>query len=111
MNGEVGQSEISSKINSYLKKRRRYCNLLDKKHNLAPLHLLDGSFAGTQQYCKLDESAEKELNLKKARQQFRDAEDELIRIKHSDGEYDLENEFVREVMISDILKSYHQTLQ
>ena len=95
---------ISSTIDTYLKKRRRYYSLLDKKHKLAPLHLLDGSFAGTQQYCQLDESAEKELSLGKVRQQFRDAEDELIRLNCENGQYDLQNEFVREVIISNIIK-------
>jgi hypothetical protein len=110
MNGQEEQPEISSKINSYMKKRHRYYKLLDKKQKLAPSHLLDGSFAGTQQYCQLDESAEKDLNLKKARQEFRDAEDELIRFGRENGQYDLENEFEREVLISDILKKYHHTL-
>ena len=95
---------ISSKINTYLKKRRRYYSLLERKHKLAPLHLLDGSFAGTQQYCQLDESAEKELKLKKVRQQFRDAEDELIRFGCDNGQYDLDNEFVRELIVSNIIK-------
>jgi len=104
MNGQEEQPEISSKINSYMKKRHRYYKLLDKKQKLAPSHLLDGSFAGTQQYCQLDESAEKELKLKKVRQQFRDAEDELIRFGCDNGQYDLENEFVREVIISNIIK-------
>jgi hypothetical protein len=104
MNGQEEQPEISSKINSYLKKRRRYYKLLDKKQKLAPSHLLDGSFAGTQQYCQLDESAEKELKLKKVRQQFRDAEDELIRFGCDNGQYDLDNEFVRELIVSNIIK-------
>ena len=44
------------------------------------------------------------LNIQKAQQQFRDAENELLRAMYADGGYDLENEFVREVLVCDILK-------
>lgn len=85
---------IDTIMEAYIQKDRRYYNHLDKKHKLIQEeeNLLDRSNEDIHQYCILDDSAEKELNLKKACQQFRGAENELIRIKYGDGEYNLENE-------------------
>jgi len=93
-----------STIDTYLKKRRRYFSLLDKKHKLVPLHLLDGSPEDIHQFCILDEATEKKLNLQKVRQQFRDAESDLLKNNCDVSNYDIGNEFVREVLISNILK-------
>jgi len=93
-----------STLDAYFKKRRRYFNLLNKKHHLVPDHLLNGSLKDLHQYCILDEAVEKQLNLQKARQQFHDAENELLQTRCDVSKYDIGNEFVREVLISNILK-------
>lgn len=65
-------------IDTYLNNRRRYFNLIDKKHKLVPVHLLNGSPEDIHQFCILDETTENKLNLQKVRQQFRDAESDLL---------------------------------
>ena len=81
----------------YIRKRRRYYKLLDKKYRLMTEyeHLLGGSIDDIKRYCLLDAEAESKLNLKYARKAFRDAEGLLIRMGNDSGQYDFVNDFVR----------------
>ena len=90
----------------YLRKRRRYYKLLDKKYKLMAGYdiLLEGTLEDIGQYCRIDAEIEAQLNLKKARNAFHDAEVKLIELGGCDNQYVSENEFMKAVVIDNILK-------
>jgi len=90
----------------YLRKRRRYYKLLDKKYKLMAGYdiLLEGTLEDIGQYCRIDAEIEAQLNLQKARNAFHEAEMKLIELEGCDDQYDFGNEFVKAVVIDNILK-------
>jgi len=68
-------------------------------------HLLESSLEDIAQYCQTDSEVEARLNLKKAWNAFRDAEEKLVLIGGCGDQYVSGNEFVKAVVIDNTLKA------